>query len=268
MNLLHKFKHYITNIISSKKALKNCDTKSNSEYDEDNIIKNIGEFKDSKISEIMVPRSEVIAVKCDVNLEQLSRKFTETSFDKMLVYKGTLDFFVGFVHVTDLIKYLYDKSEFCLEKLLCKPLYVPKSIKSFELLRKMKKSKIYMAVVLDEYGGSEGIISVEHLIKEMVGEISSESENNDSILIKKINNNTYIINARTSVFDVEDAIGIDSLFSESRGEYETIGGFILSYLDRVPEKGEKFFPTSNISFEIINADARRVKSIKLVTNMS
>jgi CBS domain containing-hemolysin-like protein len=146
-----------------------------------------------------------------------------------------------------------------------KTIYAAKSTKCFSLFEKMKQEDIDIAVILDEYGGIDGVISVERLMEQMMNTIqnSHDEEDNDGLLIQQINDNIYILDARTSIQKVEELFKDVEFLSEEEGEYETIGGFILSYLDRVPSKGETFSHVGGLEVEIIESTSRAIKKVKI-----
>ncbi|CAL7961306.1 putative hemolysin C [Alphaproteobacteria bacterium] len=237
------------------------------------LIKQLEEFRDLKVSEVMIPRADIIAVRYDTPLQQLQEKFIKTAFTRMPIYKNTLDEMIGFTHVKDILPYIGFIAEkdkiFLLNKFTRKLIYAPRSMKCIDLLTKMRNNATHMAVILDEYGGTEGIVTIEHLVEEIVGEIKGEhGHKQEGSLIKRISDWEYIIDARTSIQDVEEVLNIDALLSQEEGAYETIGGFVLSYLERIPVKGEKFSYPGGVSIAIIDADPRKIKLLKLTLEHS
>lgn len=237
--------------------------------DTQSLLANLDALRYVKVSEIMIPRADIIGVRYNDSLQQLQEKLIQTRFTRIPIYKSTLDQIIGFVHVKDILPYmgysvyLVDKT-FTINKVMCKLIYVPKFTKCIDVLIKMRHDKTHMAVILDEYGGAEGIISIEHIVGKIIGEIKSEHNDKlDEALIKKISNTEYLIDGRTPIQDIEKILGLATMLSQEEGEYETLGGFVLSYLDRIPIKGEGFLHPSGFYITIIDADPRKIKLLKL-----
>ncbi len=257
---------YISKLLS-KKSTKHTDNST----PEQQILKHLVDFRDLKVSEIMIPRPEIISVKNDIRVQELYDIFTETSFTRVPVHNGTTDEMIGFIHVKDFLPYTspggnHVAQDFDISKILRKLIYVPRSTKCIDLLNKMRKEATHIAVILDEYGGTEGIAMIELLIEEIVGDIRDEHDigKTTPTLITKTGKNSYLIDARATIEKIEEVIGERNWLSDEEGEYETIGGFILSYLNRIPTKGESFTHHSNAKIDIVEAEPRRVKLVKLV----
>lgn len=222
------------------------------------------EARDMKVAEIMIPRADLVAISGSLSLEEIKNKFIETGFLRLIIYGKDLDDILGFVHLKDFFKETSKESQ-SLDHILRKTIYGAKSTKCFSLFEKMKQEDIDIAVILDEYGGIEGVISIERLMEQIMNTIqnSHDEEDNDRLLIKQINNNTYIMDARTSIQKVEELFQDVECLSEEEGEYETIGGFILSYLDRVPSKGEVFSNVGGLEIEIVESTSRAINKVKI-----
>ena len=230
--------------------------------EEDVIIDNFSSFQDLKAGEVMIPRTEIVAISHNISLESLKRKFIETSFTRMPVYKENLDEIIGFIHVKDFIHYIDGSKDFQIDKIMRNLTYSPRSAKCTDLLSKMQKNASHLAIVLDEYGGTEGMVTIENLVEKILGDIKDEHEQEDKILIIQSGEDVYNIDARASVEDVEKCLEVS--LSNEDGEYETFGGFVLSFLGRIPEKGEKIMHDSGIKIEILDADERKIKETKVI----
>ena len=222
------------------------------------------EARDMKVSEIMIPRADLVAISASLSLEEIRNKFIETGFLRLIMYGKDLDDILGFIHLKDFFKATAQENA-SLHNLVRKTIYAAKSTKCFNLFEKMKQEDIDIAVILDEYGGIEGVISIERLMEQIMNTIqnSHDEEDNDGLLIEQINDNIYIMDARTSIQKVEELFKDVEFLSEEEGEYETIGGFILSYLDRVPSKGEIFNHVGGLEVEIIESTSRAIKKVKI-----
>lgn len=233
---------------------------------EDKMVEHFLEAREMKAAEIMIPRADIVAIDVDSTLEELKEKFLNTGFLRLLVYKKDLDDIVGFIHLKDVFEQLCScKSEISIEKMASKTIYTARSTRCFTLFEKMKAEDVEIAIILDEYGGIEGVISIERLIEKMLGTMPNlfDEEAQAPASIKKVNESSYILDARTAIQQVEEIFEDVEFLSEEEGEYETIGGFILSYLDRLPSKGEKFTHDKGLEVEIIDATTRAIKTVKI-----
>lgn len=227
--------------------------------EEKEIIENLLEFKDLKAHEVMVPRTEVVSAASDLTVKQMAKIFVESGHTRIPIHKKNLDDVIGFIHVKDFVKYLiHSGKEFNVENEIREILYVPRAMKVSELLKKMKSTIVHMAIILDEYGGTDGIITIGDLIAEIVGDI--QDEHDDSLDGPQIvqDDEGFIVDSRVEIELVEEMLQVS--FSKN-AEYETVGGFILEYLGKIPEVGEKFQFEGVIEFEILDAEAKKVKKV-------
>ncbi len=229
------------------------------------IASRIEDLNEMKVAEIMLPRIDIKSIPFSTSLPDLKNIFTKTGFSKIPVYKEDLDEMLGFVHVKSILPFLDQEQSFSLTKILEPFVYIPKSLKVIDLFVKMIENKADMAIVLDEYGGIEGLVTIECIVKRLVTEISGREELQEGReeSIRKVEPNVYIINAKTLITKVEKELGELPFLSEEEGEYETLAGFIFSYLNRVPEKGEKFVHHSGVIIEIMDASPRKINFIKV-----
>ncbi len=260
--IFYQFANFL--IISGKKILHNTLYSEKSQItnsEEEHIISNLLEFRNLKVGEVMIPRTDIVGIHDSASLEELKAKFIHPAHTRVPVYKGNLDDIIGFVHVKDFIPYIDGSRNFILQDIVRKLIYCPRSAKCIDLLAKMKQNATNIAVVLDEYGGTEGIVLIENLVELIVGDIKDEHEQHSKIMIQRLNDKSYIIDTKASIQEIEEIFSIS--FSGEDGEYETLGGFILSYLDRIPEKGEKIVHPMGIEIEILEVEPRRIKKVKL-----
>jgi len=230
------------------------------------IVEHLLEFRDLKASEVMIPRTDVFGVPISISMPELLEQFIKTKLTRIPIYKTSLDDMVGFIHVKDILPHIDQRDTFDMHRIIRQFIYVPRFTKCIDLLGRMRINATPLAVVLDEYGGTEGIVTVARLTEGIVGEITDEHDTARVKVdyVKKIGNNSYIVDARTSIQDVEKELGKQDLFSDEDGEYETFGGFILSYLGRIPSKDEKFLHNStNLSIEVLDATPRKIKLLKI-----
>ncbi len=232
-------------------------------------------FYDLKVEDVMVPRAEIVAVPEDLTLAELTRTFMEAGHSRLPVYKETLDEPTGFVHVKDLLEYLVSeggatgkaKMKLKIIKKIKRPvLYVPPSMAAEALLKKMQASRVHMALVVDEYGGTDGLVTLEDLIEPIVGDIEDEHDEEEPQIQprKDKNGNTYWdVDARVDIDDFERACGFEIATPELEEDVDTLGGLVFSLLGRVPGRGEIITGPNGVEFEIIDADPRRIKRLRL-----
>ncbi len=239
------------------------------DHEGEQIVKQLNQFHELQASDVMIPCANIIAIKHDVKLSDLHEYFIKTAFTRIPIYKNNMDEIIGFIHVKDIVPYLVHGNatkEFHINKILRKPLYAARFTKCIHLLTEMRLEAVHVAIILDEYGCTEGMITIENLVEEIVGEIKDEHDSfrPEQIMISKTQDGCYIVDAQTTIEDIVEKLGLTSaVLSEEEGEYQTIGGFIMSYLDRIPIKGEKFIHPSGIIIEILDSDQRKVKTIKM-----
>ena len=230
------------------------------------IAEYLGEFRDARVSEVMIPRTTVIAMPVATIAQDLYEKFVLTRLTRMPIYKKNLDDIVGFVHIKDFLLFAGEtKRVFEMRHTLRSVIYTPRSTKCIDLLTKMRTEGTHLAVVLDEYGGTEGLVTISCLIGGLIGDIHDEHDeqgNNDDE-IQEIGECSYILDAKTTIQDLEKRIGALDFLSEEEGEYDTIGGFVLAYLGHIPEKGIKFKHPAGLEVEILDANQRKIDKLKL-----
>jgi CBS domain containing-hemolysin-like protein len=200
-------------------------------YNELKILNNALDFADVKAREIMIPRIEIEAVDQQTDIDELRQKFIDTGMSKIIVYKDNIDNIIGYVHSFDMFK---DPKN--IQSVLREVLFVPETIPINELLNEMTKKKKNIAIVLDEYGGTSGLITLEDIIEEIFGEIEDEHDKNE-LFEKQIDKNTFVLSGRHEIEDLNDKYDLNIPEDES---YETLGGYILDKIGEIPEEGDEF----------------------------
>ena len=230
------------------------------QHDKGEMINNIFDIADIDVKEIMVPRTEVTAVSESATIEEIKEIVRTSEFSRIPVYRNSLDNIVGILYVKDLIRLKgTDYSRDDLLKLIRKPLFVPETKKIDLMLKEFQKCKLHIAVVVDEYGGTAGIITMEDILEEIVGDILDEYDI-DSEEIKKINDTKYIINGRMTVTDFCDYFNIDDFAEDD--DYDTIAGFIFNLAGEVPKIGDEF-SWNNFKFIIKAMENRRIDVLEM-----
>lgn len=228
---------------------------------EHKILKGILSFGNTETREVMRPRIDIHAFKNTLSYDQILKNIIKNSFSRIPVYKDELDNIVGILYVKDLLPFL-DKKEFEWLSILRKPFFIPENKKLDDLMQEFQEKKIHLAIVVDEYGGTSGIISLEDVIEEIVGDISDEFDD-DSLLFSKLDNSNYIFEGKTSMKDFYKILNIDSIiFDKLKGDSETLAGFILEISQSFPKINSKVI-FENYVFTIESIDKKRIKQVKV-----
>jgi len=225
------------------------------------ILLNALSFGELQVWDVMVPRSDIKTIESTATLDEVIAAMRESTHTRMPVVRDTLDDVAGMVHLKDLLPFWGDGKHFILKAILRDLLYVPPSMKVLDLLMKMRDTGTHMAIVVDEYGGTDGMVTIEDLVEEIVGEIQDE---HDKILPPSLTerpDGTLEADARVEVEDLEKHLGQELLEPDRREDVDTLGGLIFTLLDRVPARGEIVPHPAAIEFEVLDADPRRVKRL-------
>ncbi len=235
--------------------------------EEKKILKGIVKFGDLEVKEIMKSRVDVIAVENSLPFNELLKVILESGYSRIPVYEGSFDKILGILYVKDLLLHLDMREEFKWDKLIRDAFFVPENKKINDLLKEFQETKIHMAVIVDEYGGTSGIVTLEDIIEEIVGEITDEFDTKeDEIEFTRIDDKNYLFEGKTSINDFCKIIGIeDDIFDKVKGESDTLAGLILEMEGKIPEK-DHLISFNNFDFRIIAADERRIQKIKVTIN--
>jgi len=233
-------------------------------------------FHRLRVDDVMVPRADIVAVDSTSTLKELSAAFKTAGNSRLPVYKETLDEPTGMVHIKDLLPYLMldakgrtnktypDKK--VLQYIKREVLFVPPSMLAQDLLRRMQGRRIHMAIVVDEYGGTDGLVTIEDLIEIIVGDIDDEHDEQEpevQIVTGKGGRSVWEADARIHIDDFEKSLGRDFATPDEEDDVDTLGGLIFTLAGRVPERGEIIRHASGLEFEVIDADSRRVKRLRI-----
>ncbi len=230
--------------------------------EEKKMLKNIVNFGDKKINTIMVPRSDIIAIPENITLNEIKKIITEDEHTRIPVYKDNIDHIIGFIHSKDLAKFLCDtNSDFNLQKIIRKILFVPCSTKLLDALLKMRSSRVHIGIVLDEFGAVDGLVTIENIVEEIVGQIDDEHDvplESSFFQIKKIDEKTYHFGGRVELKKFEEIFKIK--FEDCLAE--TVGGLVMATFKAVPKIGDKI-EKSQLVFKVLDADKRMVKAVEV-----
>lgn len=230
---------------------------------EKTMINNIFELGNTYVGEIATHRTDIVGIAYDASFLEIMKVVAEEKYSRIVVYDDNIDNVVGLFHVKDIVKFFLsdenNKNNFDLKEIIKKPYFVPFSKKTDELFREMQRDKVHMAIIIDEYGGTAGLVTMEDLIEEIVGNIFDEYDLEEEEDICVIDEKTVQINGTTDLTDVVDFLGISF---EDEEDYDTLGGYLIGQLGRIPEGEEKPEVTvGNWLFRIENMEEKRIEKV-------
>ncbi len=233
--------------------------------EEERILKGIVKFGNINVSAIMCPRVDVTTIDVKSKFKEIIPQIIESGFSRIPVYSGSFDNVVGILYAKDVLPFVNNTNSFKWQALLRPPYFVPEAKKINDLLKEFQIKKIHMAIVIDEFGGTSGIITLEDILEEIVGEITDESDE-EMDLYRKIDNTTYIFEGKVLLNDFYKIMNLDGdPFEDVRGESETLAGLILELTGEIPEK-DQVVEFGSFRFRIESADRRRIKEIRVILN--
>ena len=237
------------------------------------FILNVREFTNKRVDDVMVPRADIIAVEIDTPLGDLARVFSDAAHSRLPVYRETLDDPVGVAHIKDMVSHLAryaeqgadtDLGEAQILAAIRRPLlYVPASMRAIDLLLKMQSRRQHMALVVDEFGGTDGLVTLEDLLEPIVGDIEDEHDDADAPSIRAKQPGCWEADARAAITELEAVIGREIATDEEEADVDTLGGLIFRLAGRVPERGEVLGHPSGFEFEVLDSDPRRIKRVRV-----
>jgi gliding motility-associated protein GldE len=241
-------------------------TKEQNIEDEDHkILEGIVKFGTKDVKQIMKPRTEVVAFEIGLKYGALYQEIIQSGYSRIPIYKETFDNIVGVLFVKDLIPYIDEDDSFNWQTLIREPYFVPETKKLDDLLKSFQEKKMHMAIVVDEFGGTSGIVTLEDVLEEIVGDISDEFDQDD-LEYSKLDENTYVFEGKTPLVDFYRVLGVDGKdFEEAKGESDTLAGFIIEQAGKILLKNEKV-TFNNYTFIVESADKRKIKRIKVIIN--
>ena len=229
--------------------------------EENAMIQSIFHFRDTVVREIMVPRNDMGCIDSNDSIQEVLSKIIAFGHSRLPMYQGTLDNIVGLVYAKDLLKYWgMDISVFDLKKILRAPYYIPETKNLEELLQEFKRKRVHMAIVIDEYGGTSGLVTIEDLLEQIVGDIQDEYDLEEDWLVRQPDG-SIIVDARLPIEDLEEYFGIDI----EREMFDTVGGFIFHLTGKIPAAGE-VVENDEILLTILEADERKIRRVRIERN--
>lgn len=229
--------------------------------DEREMIDNVFEFDNTVVTEVMTHRTHIVSISSQNNLKEIVKLVNTEKFTRIPVYEENIDNIIGILHVKDLFQFVIDNvsdENFDLKKILRTPYLVPSSKKTNELFKELQKSKVHMAIVIDEYGGTAGIVTLEDLVEEIVGNIQDEYDEEENEIMK-VDENTFVIDGSANLESVKDILQVELPVED----YDTLGGFLVGHLGRIPQEGEKpVISFEDIIFQVEAVDEKRISRVK------
>ncbi|MCS7201652.1 MAG: hemolysin family protein [Dictyoglomus sp.] len=234
------------------------------EKEEKEFINNVIEFTDTEVHEVMVPRIDMVCVSIDDSLQNAWKKIIEEGHSRLPVYEGTIDNIVGIIHAKDVLKALAEEGNKNLKDIMREVMYIPENMKINDLFNEMRKRKAHMAIVVDEYGGTAGLVTLEDLLEELVGEIEDEYDREER-MVSFIDNNTILVDAKMNIYELNELL--EEYWKERlpETEYDTVGGLVLDILGRVPVRGEEI-KLGNLNIKIESMRRQRIEKVRITYN--
>lgn len=227
--------------------------------DEHAMIDAVLDLGDTKVREVQVPRTEIVALDRNTSLENALDTIIQAGHSRIPIFEGDIDNIIGIFYAKDLLKFWgSDSQDLDLMGMLRKAFFVPESKAVDDLLKEFKTKRVHMAIVVDEYGGTSGLVTIEDILEEIVGDIQDEYDPEDEASVRALDDGSHIFDARCPVDDFEEETGV----LLERGDYDTLGGFVTRLLGHVPVTGEQF-SYDGLDFEVEDADARRISRIRV-----
>ena len=232
------------------------------DQEEKDLLNNVFEFNDTTASEIMTPRIDIFALKISQDLYEVLDELDDYKYSRIPVYEDTIDNIKGIILIKDILKDLRDKKKINIKKLIKEVHFVPESVPIDKLFRQLQRNKMQMAIVIDEYGGTAGLVTMEDILEELVGNIFDEHDE-EELEYELIDENTYMVNGNISIGDLEKIIGIEI----SDGDYETLSGYLLGKLEELPPEGEEtIIEDGKLTYKIEEYEDKRIKRVKICKN--
>jgi CBS domain containing-hemolysin-like protein len=261
--------------------------------EERTMLKNILALRGRRIDDVMVPRADIVAVQQDISLAELVKVFEKAAHSRLVVYNDTLDDPVGMVHIRDLIAFMTARAAVDPDKnakrkkprpagldlgaidlavplsstrIVRTMLFVPPSMPAVDLLAKMQATRIHLALVVDEYGGTDGLVSMEDIVEQIVGDIADEHDEEERPSVMRQYDGSFIADARASLDDVSAVVGPEFDVGEAAKEVDTLGGYLMAQVGRLPLRGELVAGPQGFEIEVLDSDPRRIKRVRIHRN--
>ena len=227
------------------------------------MLLNILSFGELQVDDIMVPRADIVAIEASLPLTEVVAGFRAARHSRLPVFRETLDDIIGFVHIKDVIDLWDDDDSGSIGGVMRQVLIVPPSMPVLDLLARMRSTRIHLAIVVDEYGGTDGLVTIEDVVEEIVGEIEDEHDEVEEPMIVERDDGSFEADARTEIAEFEAQFNVDLLPDDLDDEIDTLGGLLFSMMGRVPRRGDKVRHDCGLEFEVTEADPRRISRLRV-----
>jgi len=226
------------------------------------MLHNILALRDLNVADVMVPRVDIVSTPADTPLEKLVELMSKEAHSRLPVYTGTLDNVTGMVHIKDVVPYWSSRKRFNLSDVVRRVLFVAPTMPVLDMLLEMRRTRIHMAIVVDEFGGTDGLLTIEDLVEEIVGEIDDEHDIEETTPLVMRKDGAVDARARATIEEFEQRFG--NVFEEDeRDNIDTLGGLVFSIVGRMPERGEIVRHPSGVEFEVLDVDPRRIRRLRI-----
>jgi magnesium and cobalt transporter len=226
------------------------------------LIANVLRLRETTADDVMVPRADIVAMRSDATLAQTIELIRNDGHSRLPVYREQLDDVIGMVHIKDVFAYVGRPEAFSLEAIMRKPLLVAPQIPVLDLLLQMRMQRIHLALVVDEYGGIDGLVTIEDLVETITGDIADEHDDVEAPMITERQDGALDLNARLSIEDFEHKVGPILTQDERDADIETVGGLVFTLAGRVPTRGEVISHPSGLEFRVLDSDPRRIRRLR------
>lgn len=228
--------------------------------EENAMIQSIFQFRDTIVREIMIPRTDMACISSDATIADIAREIIACGHSRMPVYEGTIDNIIGLIYAKDLLKYWgMNVTAIDVKKIMRSPYFIPETKNLEELLHEFKRKRVHIAIVIDEYGGTSGLATIEDLLEQIVGDIQDEYDLEEEWLLRQTDG-SFIADGRLSVEELEEHLGIEV----ERDKFDTVSGLIYHLTGRIPRTGEEI-DAGQITLIILEADARKIKKVRIIS---
>jgi len=227
------------------------------------LIANVLRLRGKQADDVMIPRADIVAMRADVTFDEALAQFRAEGHSRLPVYLESLDDIVGMVHVKDVFGYVGRADEFDLAKILRRPLLVAPQLPVLDLLLQMRQAHMHLALVVDEYGGIDGLVTIEDLVEEIVGDISDEHDEAERPMWTERPDGSIDVDARLPIDEFEEYLGAVLTEDERNADIDTVGGLVMTLAGRVPARSEVIGHASGIEFRVLEADIRRIRRLRI-----
>ena len=258
---LRKKENKEVDLESTRGEVRTLGMKAGLSYYDRVMLDNVIGFSSIEVEEAMGPRADIVAIPEKSSLKECIDLFRKAAHSRLPVYRGTLDEVIGMVHVKDILTFWDNDKDFILENIIRKVIISAPSTLISDLFQEMRRTKVHLSIVVDEHGGTDGLITIEDLLEEITGEIEDEHDTNFNRILNDNLDNSIIVDARIPIIELENYYSCKLINSSI--EVDTLGGLIFYYEKSVPEVGKSIKHSNGLIFEIIESDMRRIKKIKI-----